>query len=185
MSQDESNPDEASRELEATDKGEAKRPEDALSRNYEVSRASAGELVPTEPLGLLDKFKLATLQSRKELEAVSIVLDARIEQMRHQAEAASRESKTYWDAKSAEVVSAMKTFVQAQLRGIENERMASRLDSLKSAYEMFASKVREVETGSLPEEMRESLIRKMHENLTETIERLEKDAIADKYDLKD
>ena len=55
----------------------------------------------------------------------------------------SKKSKTYWNAKSAEVVSAMKTFVQAQLRGIENERMASRLDSLKDAYEMFASKVRD------------------------------------------
>jgi hypothetical protein len=147
--------------------------------------SSSGGTAPNEPLRLIDRFLLANLHSRKELEAVQVVLDARIEQLRHQAAAASRESKTYWDARSAEVVAAMKTYVQARLRAIENERMASRLDSLERAYEMFASKVREVETGTLPEEIRGELIRKMRQNLDETIDRLERDAIAEKYDLRD
>jgi hypothetical protein len=184
VSKDESRRDEPGQELEAA-KGEAALPERRTQEGFEGLAAASSEMVPTEPLGLIDKFKLASLQSKKELEAVSILLDSRITQMSHQAEAAARESKTYWDAKSAEVVSAMKTFVQAQLRGIENERMASRLDSLKDAYEVFASKVREVESGSLPEEIRGDLIRKMHENLNATIERLEKDAIAETYDLND
>ena len=146
---------------------------------------SPAEIATTEPLGLIGRLRLENLQSRKELEAVQVVLDAKIEQMRHQADAASRESKAYWGVRSAEVVEAMKTYVQARLRGIENERMASRLDSLKSAYELFASKVEEVESGSLPEEIRADLIRKMRENLDETIQRLEGDAIAEKYDLTD
>ncbi|NRB36795.1 MAG: DNA/RNA non-specific endonuclease, partial [Rhodobacteraceae bacterium] len=121
---------------------------EVLKSDMKITRHVKSVVIPSRfnKLADADRPETAALgaATKKELEAVAIVLDARIDQMRHQAAAASRESKAYWDAKSAEVVSAMKTFVQAQLRGIENERMASRLDSLKSAYEMFASKVREV-----------------------------------------
>ena len=48
-----------------------------------------------------------------------------------------------------------------------------------------ATKVREVETGPLPDELRDDLVKKLRENLTATIERLESDAIAGRYDLKD
>jgi hypothetical protein len=177
--------DESGQELEATNESEPGPPARTPSREVEILGESPSDLTPTEPLGWIDKFKLANLQSKKELEAVAVVLTARVDLMRHQADAAARESKAYWDARSAEVVSAMKSFVQAKLRGIENERMASRLDALKGAYELFAEKVREVESGPLPEEMREELVKKMRENLEATIERLESDAIAEKYDLKD
>jgi len=185
MSHDESHADQPDRKLEITHERESQLPAQKGPHDVEVVANASGESTPTGPVRLIDKFKLANLRSKKELEAVAIVLDARIDELRHQADAASRESKAYWDGKTAEVVSAMKTFVQAKLRGIENERMASRFDSLESAYNNFAAKVREVEAGSLPEELRESLIRKMHVNLTETIERLENDRLADTYDLKD
>jgi hypothetical protein len=187
MSHDESGPAEPGREL-----GVPQPSSEPLARRGPPQEAELADAppdgaapTPTQPLGLIDKYRLANLRSRKELEAVEIALDARITEMRHQADAASRESKAYWDAKSAEVVTAMKTFVQAQLRGIENDRMASRFDSITSAYELFATKVREIETGSLPDDLREGLIRKLRENLTETIGRLENDALADRYDLKD
>lgn len=175
--------DETGRELEARDEA---LPKPLPPQEVEaLSTRAAGELATTEPLGLIDKYKLATLRSKKELEAVRVVLDTHLDMLRHQADAAARESKTRWDSKSAEVVSAMKSFVQARLRSIENERMASRLDALQAAYELFAEKVREVERGSLPEDLRQDLIRKMHENLNGTIERLENDSIARKYDLSD
>ena len=170
--------------VEAGD-GETELSEARPMDEFEIMSPSSAVPMPTGPLGLIDRYKFAQLRSRKDLEAVEVVLDARVEQLRHAAQAASRESKARWDARSAEVVSAMKTVVQAQLRAVENDRMASRFDSIERAYGMFAAKVREVETGPLPEELREDLIRKLRENLTATIDRLENDTIADKYDLTD
>lgn len=140
---------------------------------------------PSGPLAVIDRFRLAQLRSRKELEAVEIVLDARLTEMRHAAEAAAEESRARWNARTAEVVSALKTVVQAQLRGIENERMEQRFEAIERAYETFAAKVREVETGPLPDELRQDLVHKLRAHLTATIERLENDAIAGRYDLKD
>ena len=185
MRHDESDQDEDGRESANVPEGGTELSEARPVSAFELMSPSSDGTTPVHPLGLIDRFKLAQLKSRKDLEAVEIVLDARIEQMKHAAEAASRESKARWDARSAEVVSAMKTVVQARLRGIENERMANRFESIENAYEMFASKVRDVETGPLPDDLREDLIRKLRENLTATIERLEADAIADRYDLKD
>ncbi len=197
MSEDEPHPEEPGHALDAIKRSDVQRAEAPrnvdIKPTHDIQPAGDAALlgdasedgVPSKPVGLIEKFKLSNLRSRKELEAVSIVLDARLDEMRHQADAASRESKAYWGARSAEVVSAMKTFVQARLRATENERMASRFDSIEGAYLMFAAKVRDIEAGPLPEDLRESLIRKLHANLTETIERLENDALAEKYDLTD
>ncbi|MCP3914950.1 MAG: hypothetical protein GY711_05305 [bacterium] len=141
--------------------------------------------VPTEPVGFLDQFLVARLRSKKELEAVTIVLDNHLDRLRHQAESRSRESETYWNARSAETVAAMKTYAQAKLRLLENQRMASRWDAFQEAYELFDAKVREIEGGSLSDEVRETLIKKIRENLASTIERIEADTIAGQYDLKD
>jgi len=181
----ESDQEEAGRELSESGESDAELVEAHPTTEFDIMSPTAGLPSPTEPLGLIDRYKFAQLRSRKDLEAVEVVLDARVEQLRHAADAASRESKARWDARSAEVVSAMKTVVQAQLRAVENERMSSRFESIERAYGMFAAKVREVETGPLPDDLREDLIRKLRENLTATIERLENDTIADKYDLTD
>lgn len=137
------------------------------------------------PIAALERFQMARLRSRKELEAMEIVLDSRLAELRHAADSRSAESKARWDARTAEVVSGLKTVVQAHLRTIENERMGGRFESIERAYETFAAKVRDVETGSLPDELRQDLVTKLRRNLEATIQRLEDDTIADRYDLKD
>ena len=64
-------------------------------------------------------------------------------------------------ARTAEVVSGLKTVVQARLRGIENERMDNRFESIEKAYQTFAARVRDIETGELPEELRQDLVGKL------------------------
>jgi len=137
------------------------------------------------PLAALERFQIARLRSRKELEAMEIVLDSRLDELRHAASARSEESKARWNARTAEVVSGMKTVVQAHLRDIENERMGGRFESIEKAYEAFSAKVRDVESGSLPEELRQDLVSKLRQNLEGTIKRLEDDSIAERYDLTD
>ncbi len=143
------------------------------------------DLVMSEPVGMLAKLRVANLRSRKELEAANIVLDAQLAKLRHQGEAVARESKAYWDAKSVEVASSIKTYVQARLRGLENERMASRMDSLQEAYELYAEKTKEVLEGPMPDSMKESLIKRLGTTLEDTLTRIETDAIASEHELGD
>ena len=150
-----------------------------------LTPSSADEAGALMPLAALERFQLARLRSRKELEAMEIVLDSRLDELRHAAGARSEESKARWNARTAEVVSGLKTVVQASLRDIENERMGGRFESIEKAYEAFAAKVRDVESGTLPDALRQDLVAKLRQNLEATIKRLEDDSIADRYDLTD
>ncbi len=185
MSQDESRPEEPGENDDATPSGALARPPSEHAGDLAAVAAATHDFAAVEPEGLIANFKLSRLRSKTELAAVAIVLDARLEEMQRQADAAAHESKAYWDGKTAQVVSAMKTVVQARLRSIETERMSNRFESIETAYNLFADKVRDVEAGSLPDELREELIRKLHANLKESIARIEKDTLADSYDLKD
>lgn len=138
-----------------------------------------------EPAGIIRKLRLSQLHTRKELEATAVVLDAQLAKLRHQGEAVERESKAYWDAKSVEVASSIKTYVQSRLRGMENERMASRMNSLQEAYELYAAKTEEILEGSMPESMKEDLIKRLGKTLEDTLQRIETDALADQHGLGD
>lgn len=164
---------------------EAEIVEDAPAEGHELAPSSPEDIRSMRPIAVLERYQMARLRSRKELEAMEIVLDSRLAELRHAADSRSAESKARWDARTAEVVSGLKTVVQAQLRGIENERMGGRFESIEKAYRTFAAKVRDVETGELPEELRQDLVAKLRQNLEATIKRLEDDTIADRYDLKD
>jgi hypothetical protein len=150
-----------------------------------VETQQAAELFEREPTGLISRMRATNLRSRKELEAAEVVLDAQLTELRHRGEAAARESKAYWDARSVEVASTIKTYVQARLRGMENERMAGRMDALQEAYELYHAKTKEILAGSMPDAMKEDLIKRLGDNLQETLRRIETDAIAGKHDLGD
>ncbi len=151
-----------------------------------VEAERIANLTVAEPTGgVLTKLRQSHLRTRKELEATAIVLDAQLAKLRHQGEAVERESKAYWDAKSVEVASSIKTYIQARLRGMENERMASRMDALQEAYEVYAQKTEEVLGGSLPEEMQQSLLQRLGKTLESALQRIETDAIASRHDLDD
>ena len=167
-------------------------PEDAAlqpSQPREVELVEAeriANLTVAEPAGgVLTKLRQGHLRTRKELEATEIVLDAQLAKLRHQGEAVERESKAYWDAKSVEVASSIKTYIQARLRSMENERMANRMDALQEAYEVYAQKSQEVLEGALPEEMKQSLLQRLGKTLEESLQRIETDAIAGRHDLTD
>lgn len=170
-------------------------PAERLESSLQETPASEVQLVEAQRVsdlsmddpagGLLSKLRHGHLRTRKELEAVEIVLDAQLAKLRHQGEAVERESKAYWDAKSVEVASSIKTYVQARLRAMENERMESRMSSLQEAYEMYAAKSEEVLQGSLPESMKESLLQRLGQTLETSLKRIETDAIAGQHDLLD
>ncbi len=164
--------------------------DDSASR--ELSVVKPGEVVnaPDEteanPRGLIARYRLAFLRSKKELETADLLLSTQIALLEHEAEARKRESKTYWDARSVEIASTIKTYVQARLRTIEIERFKDRADALEKAYVAWSEKVLQIESNAtLPDAAKRQLIDSITASFRVTLSRIEDDPVAKKYDLKD
>ena len=130
-----------------------------------------------------DRLRENRLVSAKQLEATEIMLDTQIEKLGHQAEAAKRESKAFCDAKSVEVAENIKTYFQAKIRTLENERLMSRNESINEAYTRTAQKMEEVLNGPLPDQLKTEVIERLSKNLEKTVEHLENNTIAARHGL--
>jgi len=132
MAHDDEDREEQGGEAEEPQEVEAEIVESTPGDELQLAPSSAEQSGSRQPLAVLERFQISRLRSRKELEAMEIVLDSRLEELRHAANARSEESKARWDSRTAEVVSGLKTVVQARLRGIENERLVDRFESIGS-----------------------------------------------------
>lgn len=154
------------------------------SRSIAAPRSNAGMTI-RNPQGFLAQLRFSSLRSRRDLEAADVALSAEIELLRHRAEAASRESKAYWDAKSVEIATTIKSYVQARLRMLEIERFADKTSALEHAYELFWSKIETIQDKALPEDVKSQLIDSVHRSFSDLLNRLQDDTIAGRFDLKD
>jgi len=150
-----------------------------------LDRRQAGVFLPktTEPSGLRERWAQGRLQRDKELEAIRIIFDTQLTKLTHQAEAATRESKAFWDAKSVEIAETIKTYVQSAIRSLENDRLVSRNEAITEAYTRTDEQIRTVFDGILSDQLKSQLIHNMMLNLKGTVDRLMSDAIAEKYGL--
>ena len=71
------------------------------------------DTVQEEKMGLISRLRLRNAESAHELQKARTTYETEIELIRHKADAAIRESRAFWDAKSVEVAETIKTYVQS------------------------------------------------------------------------
>ncbi|MEQ9406266.1 MAG: hypothetical protein RIK87_01015 [Fuerstiella sp.] len=158
----------------------------AVKAEVEVIRSSESEVdqnISEEKMGLVSRLRLRNAESAHELQKARTTYETEIELIRHKAEAAIRESKAFWDAKSVEVAESIKTYVQSTIRALEIDRLDSRNADLQRAYESAATALDKAKSSSLPEVMKDRLIQDLLNNFEKTLERIQEDAIVSRYDL--
>lgn len=139
--------------------------------------------VEEEQLGMINRLKRKHAESAHQLEKARLAYRTEMQLIQHQAEAAIRESRAFWDAKSVEVAESIKTYVQSTIRALEIDRLDSRNADLQRAYEAAAAAMEKARSARMPEVMKDRLIQSILDNFESTLERLQNDTIVSKYDL--
>lgn len=139
--------------------------------------------VAEEKMGLIAKLRRRNAESAHELEKARTTYSTEMQLLRHRADAAIRESRAFWDAKSVEVAESIKTYVQSTIRALEIDRLDSRNADLQRAYESAATALEKARSSSLPEVMKDRLIQDVLRNFEATLERIQNDTIVSRYDL--
>ena len=149
----------------------------------EQSEPEPAQEVAEDKMGMISRLKLRNAESAHELQKARTTYETEIELIRHKADAAIRESRAFWDAKSVEVAESIKTYVQSTVRALEIDRLDSRNSDLQRAYESAATALEKAKSSSLPEVMKDRLIQDILSNFEKTLERIQEDTIVSKYDL--
>lgn len=139
--------------------------------------------ISEEKMGMISRLKRRNAESAHELQKARVTYETEIRLIQHKAEAAIRESKAFWDAKSVEVAESIKTYVQSTIRALEIDRLDSRNADLQRAYESAATALDKAKSSSLPEIMKDRLIQDILGNFEKTLSRIQEDTIVSKYDL--
>ncbi len=140
--------------------------------------------ISAEKMGIISRLKRRHAESAHELQKTRVTYETDIRLIQHKAEAAIRESKAFWDAKSVEVAESIKTYVQSTIRALEIDRLDSRNADLQRAYESAATALDKAKTSSLPEVRKDRLIQDILANFEKMLARIQQDTIVSKYDLE-
>ena len=153
--------------------------------NTELSTGpeDTAEAVQEEKMGLISRLRLRNAESAHELQKARTTYETEIELIRHKADAAIRESRAFWDAKSVEVAETIKTYVQSTVRALEIDRLDSRNADLQRAYQSASEALEKARASSLPEVMKDRLIQDILNNFENTLQRIQEDTIVSRYDL--
>lgn len=154
---------------------------DVVARESQADDDDAG--FEEQKMGMIRRLQLKNAESAHELQKAKMTYETEIELLQHKADAAIRESKAFWDAKSVEVAESIKTYVQSTIRALELDRLDSRNADLQRAYESAATALEKAKTSSIPEVMKDRLIQDILSNFEKTLERIQEDTIVSKYDL--
>ena len=157
-----------------------------VKASVEIIRGEAedtAEEIETSKLGLIRRLQLKNAESAHELQKAKMTYETGIHLLQHKADAAIRESKAFWDAKSVEVAESIKTYVQATVRALEIDRLDSRNEDLQRCYESAAVALDRAKSSAIPEVMKDRLIQDILKNFERTLERIQEDTIVSKYDL--
>jgi len=147
------------------------------------STAPSAADVERDQMGMINRLRLRNAESAHQLERARLAYRTEMQLFTHQSEAAIRESRAFWDAKSVEVAETIKTYVQATVRALEIDRLDSRNSDMQRAYEVASSALEKARTSRLPEVMKDRLIKDILDNFERTLSRIQNDTIVSKYDL--
>ena len=139
--------------------------------------------VERNQMGLINRLRLRNAESAHQLERARLAYRTDMQLITHQSDAAIRESRAFWDAKSVEVAETIKTYVQATVRALEIDRLDSRNADIQRAYEVAASALEKARTAKLPEVLKDRLMKDVLDNFEKTLSRIQNDTIVSKYDL--
>ena len=147
------------------------------------SPAPSAADVERDQMGMINRLRLRNAESAHQLERARLAYRTEMQLFTHQSDAAIRESRAFWDAKSVEVAETIKTYVQATVRALEIDRLDSQNSDMQRAYEVASSALEKARTSRLPEVMKDRLIKDILDNFERTLSRLQNDTIVSKYDL--
>lgn len=153
-----------------------------ISQSTTANNASGGE-VERDQMGIINRLRLRNAESAHQLEKARLAYKTEMQLITHQSDAAIRESRAFWDAKSVEVAETIKTYVQATVRALEIDRLDSRNSDMQRAYEVAAVALEKARSSKLPEVLKDRLIRDILDNFDRTLARIQNDTIVSKYDL--
>ena len=139
--------------------------------------------VERDQMGLINRLRLRNAESAHQLERARLAYRTDLQLITHQSDAAIRESRAFWDAKSVEVAETIKTYVQATVRALEIDRLDSRNADIQRAYEVAAAALEKARTAKLPEVLKDRLMKDVLDNFEKTLSRIQNDTIVSKYDL--
>jgi len=139
--------------------------------------------VEQDQMGMINRLRLRNAESAHQLEKARLAYRTEMQLITHQSDAAIRESRAFWDAKSVEVAETIKTYVQATVRALEIDRLDSRNADIQRSYEVAASALEKARNSRLPEVMKDRLIRDILDNFERTLGRIQNDTIVSRYDL--
>ena len=147
------------------------------------TRAPSAAEVERDQMGLINRLRMRNAESAHQLERARLAYRTDMQLITHQSDAAIRESRAFWDAKSVEVAETIKSYVQATVRALEIDRLDSRNADIQRAYEVAAAALEKARTAKLPEVLKDRLMKDVLDNFERTLSRIQNDTIVSKYDL--
>ena len=157
--------------------------EQPTSTSTPATQAPSAAEVERDQMGMINRLRLRNAESAHQLERARLAYRTEMQLITHQSDAAIRESRAFWDAKSVEVAETIKTYVQATVRALEIDRLDSRNADIQRAYEVAASALEKARTAKLPEVLKDRLMKDVLDNFERTLSRIQNDTIVSKYDL--
>ena len=154
-----------------------------VSSSMPSTQAPSAAEVEREQMGLINRLRLRNAESAHQLERARLAYRTDMQLITHQSDAAIRESRAFWDAKSVEVAETIKSYVQATVRALEIDRLDSRNADIQRAYEVAAAALEKARTAKLPEVLKDRLMKDVLDNFERTLSRIQNDTIVSKYDL--
>jgi hypothetical protein len=156
---------------------------ESVSPTGSKTQAPSAADVERDQMGMINRLRLRNAESAHQLERARLAYRTEMQLITHQSDAAIRESRAFWDAKSVEVAETIKTYVQATVRALEIDRLDSRNADIQRAYEVAASALEKARSAKLPEVLKDRLMQDVLDNFERTLSRIQNDTIVSKYDL--
>ena len=158
-------------------------PDESVSATGSKTQAPSAADVERDQMGMINRLRLRNAESAHQLERARLAYRTEMQLITHQSDAAIRESRAFWDAKSVEVAETIKTYVQATVRALEIDRLDSRNADIQRAYEVAAAALEKARSAKLPEVLKDRLMQDVLDNFERTLSRIQNDTIVSKYDL--
>lgn len=158
-------------------------PDESVPATGSKTQAPSAADVERDQMGMINRLRLRNAESAHQLERARLAYRTEMQLITHQSDAAIRESRAFWDAKSVEVAETIKTYVQATVRALEIDRLDSRNADIQRAYEVAASALEKARSAKLPEVLKDRLMQDVLDNFERTLSRIQNDTIVSKYDL--
>jgi len=158
-------------------------PEQSSASSGPTSQGPSAADVERDQMGMINRLRLRNAESAHQLERARLAYRTEMQLITHQSDAAIRESRAFWDAKSVEVAETIKTYVQATVRALEIDRLDSRNADIQRAYEVASASLEKARAAKLPEVLKDRLMKDILDNFERTLSRIQNDTIVSKYDL--